>query len=282
MANATRILRERIVLIFDFDDTLAPSTTEILAKAAKLDHEKISEQVDQMQIHQWQYALAKAEIFRQLGTNGAAVTEQKMIEIGKDYPLFEGASDFIPRLKKYAKQADKNVELEFVMLTAGFATIPKATPLAKQFDRIYAGALHFDDEGYVLGAKRIITHEDKVHYIRQLAQGIDIEKPSELEDTFLYRDPESYYVPLNQIIYCGDGSSDMSAFQVVEDGGGVGIAINKPGQEWEGYAHMEENRRVHNLAKPDFREDSELMQALELSISSMISRIQILRLGRGQ
>ncbi len=282
MANATRILRERIVLIFDFDDTLAPSTTAVLAETAELDHEKISEQVDQMQAHQWQYALAKAEICRQLGANGAAVTEDKMIEVGKNYPLFDGAGDFIPRLKKYAKGIDKNVQLEFVMLTAGFATIPEATSLAKQFDRIYAGALHFDEEGYVLGAKRIITHEDKVHYIRQLAQGINVENPSELENTFLYRDPESYYVPLNQIVYCGDGSSDMSAFQVVEDGGGVGIAINKPGQEWEGYADMAENRRVHNLAKPNYTEGSELMQALELSISSMISRIRILRLGRGQ
>ena len=203
-----------------------------MAQAAELDHEKISEQVDQMQAHQWQYALAKAEIYRQLGANGAAVTKEKMIEIAKDYPLFEGASDFIQRLKKYAKKIDKDVALEFVMLTAGFSTIPEATSLAKQFDRIYAGELHFNDEGYVLGAKRIITHEDKVHYIRQLAQGMNIEKPSELENTFLYRDPESYYVPLNQIVYCGDGSSDMSAFQVVENGGGVGIAINKPGQEW--------------------------------------------------
>ena len=50
----------------------------------------------------------------------------------------------------------------------------------REFDRIYAGALHFDEEGYVLGAKRIITHEDKVHYIRQLAQGIDIEKPIQI------------------------------------------------------------------------------------------------------
>ena len=282
MPTATRILRERVVLIFDFDGTLAPSTTPVLAEAASLDHARISKQVDDMQREDWQYALAKAEIFRRLGADGANVTRQLMEEVGADYEGFPGASDFAKRLKKHARDLDRDVELEFVMLTAGFGAIPRATEIAEQFDRIYSGELHFSEEGYVLGAKRIITHADKVLYIRQLAEGIDVGKPSELEDAFVERDPSEYYVPLSQVVYVGDGASDLSAFQLVEEHGGVGVAIDKPDQKWENYDDISEGRRVHNLAPPDYTDGSELMRTLESAIASMIHRIKILRLGRDQ
>lgn len=283
MPNATRILRERVVLIFDFDGTLAPSTTPRLAEAASLDHDRLSRQLDEMQREgDWQYALAKAELFRRLGADGADVTRARMEAVAAEYEGFPGVEDFAARLRKAAKKLDKRVDLEFVMLTAGFGTIPLATSIAEQFDRTYAGELHFDADGYVLGAKRIITHEDKVHYIKQLAEGITVDKPSELEDTYVARDPEEYYVPLSQIIYVGDGASDMSAFQVVEEGGGVGVAIDKPAREWDGYSAISEGRRVHNLAAPDYSEGSELMRTLEWAVASVIYRIKVLRLGRGE
>ena len=283
MPTATRILRERVVLVFDFDGTLAPSTTPVLAEAASLDHERISKQVDDMQREDhWQYALAKAEIFRRLGADGANVTRQLMEQVGKDYEGFPGAEDFAKRLRKYARELDREVDLEFVMLTAGFGAIPRATKIAEQFDRIYSGELHFSEEGYVLGAKRIITHADKVLYIRQLAEGIDVHKPSELEDAFVEHRAEDYYVPLSQVVYIGDGASDLSAFQVVEEHGGVGIAIDKPDQEWDNYGDVSRGRRVHNLAPPDYTEGSELMQSLESAVASMIHRIKILRFGEGE
>lgn len=282
MSSATRPLRERIVLIFDFDDTLAPSTTPTLFDYLDLDYEPISRELDQKQKEKWQYALAKVEIFRRLGAEGHPLTKEKMEEVGRQYQLFDGADSLMERLRRHAADLDDKVSLEFVLLTAGFGTIPQVSKIGQQFDRVYAGELNFGPDGKVIGAKRIITHEDKVHYILQLAKGLDIGKPSQLEDTYLDIDAREYYVPVNQIIYVGDGASDMSAFQTVEQYGGIGIAINKPDQEWKGYENMEPSRQVHNLANPDYSEASELMRTLRLGIELMIKRIQLLRMGRGE
>ncbi len=282
MPNATRILRERIVLVFDFDDTLGPSTTPVLAKAANLDYERLSKQIDDMQLEGWQYAIAKAEVFRQLGQSGSRVTRQTMEGVGANYECFPGTDDFVKRLRKSARALDRKIDLEFVLLTAGFGTIPRATKLIKDFDRVYAGELNFDEDGYVLGVKCVITHADKVHYLKQLAEGLHLAKPSELEETYTFTKPEQYYVPLDQVIYVGDGSSDMSAFQLIGEGGGVCVAIDKPGQTWSGYEDISERRRVHNLAEPDYTEAGELMQTLEHAVASMIHRIKVLRLGAGE
>lgn len=281
-SSATRPLRERIVLIFDFDDTLAPSTTPRLFEHLELEYESVSQELDKKQEDKWQYALAKAEIFRRLGAEDKPVTRKEMQRLGEQYELFEGADTLTERLRRHAAELDDQVELEFVLLTAGFGTIPRASRIGQQFDRLYAGELHFADDGKVLGAKRIITHEDKVHYILQLAKGLDIDTPSQLEDTYLDIDAKEYYVPVNQIIYVGDGASDMSAFQTVEKYGGISIAISKPGQEWHGYDDMEPSRQVHNLAKPDYSDDSELMRTLCLGVELMIKRIQLLRMGKGE
>ncbi|WP_235299414.1 HAD family hydrolase [Portibacter marinus] len=283
--SATRILREKVVLVFDFDGTLGPSTTEKLFDHLDLDYETFSEEVNsRMKDEMWQYALAKAEAFREWShKDNSPLRKQSMEELGASYPLFDGVQDFIPRLKAHLQQKDEEIELEFVMLTAGFKTIPEASPIADHFDRIYGGELLFDTEGRILGAKRIITHVDKVHYIKQLKEGLDLDSPSELENTYIDHDPENDYVPMSQIIYVGDGASDMSAFQIVEKGGGIAIAIDPDkDEEWEGYDQMAEDRRVHNVASANYEEESELFKSLKLAIDRMTAEIKLLRFGVGE
>ena len=285
--SATRILRNRIVLIFDFDGTLGPSTTETFFDAHDLDHKTFYDEVNRRQEEDdWQYALAKAELLREWShRDGSPITQENMQQMGREYPLFGGADTLVERLRRHAAEKDKEVELEFVLLTAGFGVIPNATVIAEQFDRVYAGELIFDDEGKVKGAKRIITHVDKVHYIKQLQEGLDLDRPSDLENTYLDHDSDNDYVPMSQVVYVGDGASDMSAFQVVESGGGIAIAIDPDGggvHDWEGYQHMSPERRVHNVAQADYSDDAELYRSLVLAIDRNIAEIQLLRLGEGE
>ncbi len=285
MSTATRIFRNRIVLIFDFDETLGPSTTETFFDHHNLDYEPFNQEVNQRQEEMWQYPLAKAELLRVWShRENSPIRQQNMETFGTEYPLYPGADTLVERLKQYATERDDQVELEFVLLTAGFKVIPAATEIGKQFDRVYAGELVFDDRGRILGAKRVISHVDKVHYIKQLISGLDINKPSDLENTYIDHDDEDKYVPMSQVVYVGDGASDMSAFQAVESDGGIAIAIVPEGKEedWSGYEQMAPKRRVHNVAQADYTDDSELYRSLQFSVDRMIAEIKLLRLGKGE
>ncbi|MGB3466880.1 MAG: hypothetical protein WBA74_16485 [Cyclobacteriaceae bacterium] len=286
MKTATKIIRNRIVLIFDYDSTLGPGTTGELFKSLDIDYEpfhtKVNSRIDE---EMWQYPLSKAETLREYSQqDGSKLTRQAMEELGKNYPLFDGVETFVKRLRKYSNELDTDVTLEFVMLTAGFGVIPKASVIAESFDRMYAGELIFDEEGRILGAKRIISHVDKVHYIKQLQEGIPFERPSDLENTYLETDPDDHYVPMSQIFYVGDGASDMSAFQAVESGGGIAIAVVPHGDDenWSGYEMMDKKRRVHNVAKARYEDDDELFIALKHAIARNIYEIKLLRLGKGE
>ena len=285
MQSATKILRNRIALFFDFDDTLGPSTTRVLFEHLDLDYDSFNKEVNDLhENHMWQYPLAKAEMLRQFShRDQSPLTRQAMEEVGKQFPLFDGVADLPERLRQLVKKHDEHIELEFVLLTAGFKVIPQASRVGERFDQVYAGELIFDEQGRVLGAKRVISHIDKVHYVRQYQMGLSLGKPSDLENTFVDHDPDDYHLPMSQVIYVGDGSSDMSAFQAVEEGGGIAIAVDPDGEtnSWLGYDRTTTQRRVHNLAKAQYGADDELYQSLALGIESKIKDIQLLRFGRG-
>ncbi|THH39478.1 HAD family hydrolase [Neolewinella litorea] len=282
--SATKILRERIVLIFDFDDTLGPNTTRAYLEHLGLSFDDFKSRLHERKKRMWQAPLAKADLYREYShRKGSKLRRETMQAFGKKFPLFAGAENLVDCLRDFVRELDEDIELEFVLLTAGFKTIPEHSVIGQQFDRVYGGELHFDDEGRILSARRVISHVDKVHYIKQLVQGLDLDRASELENTYVDHDAEHYYVPMAQVIYVGDGNSDMSAFQIVEQGGGVAVAIDKDGDgEWDNYDEMSPGRRVHNIAPADYREDSELMNTLRLALRMMVNRIKLLRRGRDE
>ncbi|NJB86717.1 phosphoserine phosphatase [Lewinella marina] len=281
-STATKILRERIVLIFDFDDTLGPNTTRAYLEYLGLSFEDFKSRLRERKKRKWQAPLAKADLYREYShREGSPLNRESMQAFGREFPLFPGVDEMVDHLNDFVRELDDNITLEFVLLTAGFKTIPAHSVIGQQFDRVYGGELHFDDKGRVLSARRVISHVDKVHYIKQLVQGLDLDRASELENTYVEHDPDQYYVPMAQVIYVGDGNSDMSAFQVVEGGGGVAVAIDKDGEgEWENYDQMSRARRVHNIAPADYHPDSELMNTLCLALRMMVNRIKLLRFGQ--
>lgn len=89
-------------------------------------------------------------------------------------------------------------------------------------------------------------------------------------------------VPLNQVIYFGEGSSNMPVCSLMYDRGGIGVVDADSIEKWGGYEDMFKGREVQNLAPADYRDDSELMQSILLSVESVCKLIAVRRLSRGE
>jgi hypothetical protein len=102
----------------------------------------------------------------------------------------------------------------------------------------------------------------------------------------VYRDvPEDQlHVPLHQIIYVGDGSSDMPVFDFLSERQGIALAVfkAKTAAGWSGHEDMHQGQRVENLAPVDYRNDSELMRSLTLAVQSMCKQIALRELSVGE
>ncbi len=79
------------------------------------------------------------------------------------------------------------------------------------------------------------------------------------------------HVPLSQVVYVGDGASDIPAFNLMNECRGVALGLfsGDDAGTWASKADVHPGQRVENLVRPDYRADSELMQSLTLATESI-------------
>ncbi|WIJ24977.1 HAD family hydrolase [Devosia sp. RR2S18] len=285
MATATRYLHDRIAVVFDFDLTLAVGTFDALLRRCGQDPDNWkAENVNPLQQQGWEEVLAKVFALIELsGESDASITRELLKEVGRGLELFDGVPDLFGRLRQAAEQVRPGLELEFYVVSSGLADIISHTTIATEFKAIWATQLHFDDEDRVCFPKLIVTHPEKVRYILALCKGLDAAGPNAPSEVYSELPDEQWHTSLDQVVYVGDGSSDMSVFQFLNSRGGIALAVYK-GQEsddWQSAGRMSPDRRVENLASADYRSGGELMQSLCLAVESIAHKVALRALAQG-
>ncbi len=98
----------------------------------------------------------------------------------------------------------------------------------------------------------------------------------------VYRDvqAEELHIPLTQVIYVGDGASDIPCFSLLNEQQGITIGVYKDttAQEWSHEIEISQSQRLMNLASAEYSEDSELMRSLTLAVESLAQKITPIQL----
>jgi phosphoglycolate phosphatase-like HAD superfamily hydrolase len=287
-SQSTKALCNRIAIVFDFDDTLGVDTFDELLRRLDLDTEQFRHQRVQPLIDQgWDKVAARFYCLIQAShqrSSSDRVTQDSLMQIGQTFPIYEGVSEMFDRLHQIAEKLNPKTELEFYCITGGIGEIVRNTPIAKFFANIWGCEFHYNEHGEIEFLKRSISHTEKTRYLLQVAKGSD--SPEGDGRAFAYRDvPESeLHVPLSQIIYVGDGASDVPCFSLINDDNGIAIGVYKPNieQKWGQDVEVTQSQRVSNLAPADYHEQSELMQSLTLAVESLCKKISLRQLSVGE
>ncbi len=277
----------RIALVFDFDKTLAPDSFTALLEHCGFDPDKFEEEkIRPLLDDGWDKKLARfyALIEESRENDDFTLTADTFAEVGRKLALYPDVEQMFERVTGYAQEIIPDIDVEFYMLTAGMLEIPEATSIADDFRTLWGGNLHFDDEGNLAFIKQIVTYPDKIRYLLKLCKGFNIDDRKIQEDVYRDIPEEEYHVPLEQLIYVGDGDSDMPVFAYLNDHAGMSIGVFKSDnvEAWEGYEDIHGKQRVQNLAQADYREGSELMESLKLAVQSICKRVALRQMSIGE
>jgi phosphoserine phosphatase len=277
--NPTLPVKDRIAMVFDFDETLAPPTHLSLLKETGIDAEEREDMVQKWIDDGWEYIMARSYSWIKYSQNKNPVITRQMLEsAGNRMELFEGVPKLFDRLRSFLD--DDSIDIKFYMLTAGFVEMPHATSIAKEFEEIWGGAYAFNEDDELIFVKRILTHEEKRVYVKQLAKGTGVQGPNAPSDSHQEMDDSEMHIPFTQIIYVGDGSSDRPVFNLLHEKGGISIGLAKENAaNWKEHDDIKQNQKVDGIFKIDYTEGSPLMNCLQLAIESISKRIQLRRLG---
>ena len=142
----------------------------------------------------------------------------------------------------------------------------KGSKIGNSFTDIFGGRL-YEKDGIIAGIKSSITFTEKTKFIFAINKGITSqirEKPYDVNDFIPF---EERRIPFENMIYMGDGPSDIPCFSMIEKLGGTSIAIDSK-DEWSKKWEYELRNRKMDSFKPDYTQNSELMKKLESIIQN--------------
>ena len=204
--------------------------------------------------------------------------------MGRGLDAYPGVEETLIELRKIGAEAGEGAEVELYVLSSGFVDIMAKAPVARCFDDVWGSSLHWSDEGKLLGVKRTVIHSEKARYLMAIAKGLDIAGANEPQDVHQEKPADEWHVPLDQMIYVGDGASDIDAFRLMHENGGVAIAVDhsREGERWEASEHMSSGAHVENLAPPDFSPGKEMHRSLKLAVEMIGKRVALRSLAVGE
>lgn len=285
--SATRGFHNRIAIVFDFDRTLCAGTVDALLDRIGVDDKDgwRERRLQPMIEDGWDEILAKADLLaRTAEEQGCTLTRDLVEKVGRGLRSYPGVEEMLDQLRKTGVEAGEGAEVELYVLSSGFVDMMAQAPIARSFNDVWGSSLHWSDDGVWLGVKRTVIHSEKARYLRAFAKGLDIAGANEPQDVHQEMPAEVWHLPLDQMIYVGDGASDIDAFRLMHENGGVAIAVDHSEgcEKWQASEHMFSSAHVENLAPPDYAPGNEMHRSLMLAVEMLGKKVALRSLAVGE
>ena len=260
-------MTKTITIISDCDNTLMPDAPSLLLKENGMDPQEFWDKIDLLVKDGWDPPIAWMTELVKLIQEGKIEqnTNAKLAEFGASIDIYPGADTFIEEINtKLGKDAD--VLVEGYVVSSGIETMMKGSKIAKSFTDIFGGRL-YEKEGIISGIKSSITFTEKTKFIFAINKGIASQIREKPYDVNNFIPVEERRIAFENMIYLGDGPSDIPCFSMIEKLGGTSIAIDSK-DEWSKNWEYELRSRKMDSFKPDYSENGELRKKLESIIQS--------------
>lgn len=189
---------------------------------------------------------------------------------GKAIHLFEGVEDWFDRITGYGKA--QGVRVEHYLVSSGNAEIFAGTPIASKFAQVYASKFMFDQNGVAAWPALAVNYTTKTQYLFRINKGaFDLSDNSKVNQFVEKRDRP---VPFENMVYIGDGSTDIPCFRLVKEQGGLSVAVFKTHTKGarDKAANYIKDGRVHCVAPAIYTDGSELDRIIKANITAVAAR----------
>jgi 2-hydroxy-3-keto-5-methylthiopentenyl-1-phosphate phosphatase len=254
-----------IAIMYDFDKTLSTSDMQNFGFINKLgmtpnefwgETSKLTEENHMDKILSYMFMMVKKSKEKNI-----PLTYEFLNECGKDVIFHNGVLTWFERINEYASSLGANVE--HYIISSGTTEIIMGTPIAKYFKRIYGCNFLYDENGIAIWPSLSINYTQKTQYIFRIAKGaLDV-----TDDDSVNMHMEEKAIPFENMIYIGDGLTDIPCMKIVKDAGGKSIALYPQGSE-EKVKNLVKDKRINFVCAADYQKDSSLEKFVKAMIQS--------------
>jgi phosphoglycolate phosphatase-like HAD superfamily hydrolase len=279
-----------IALIFDFDDTLVPDSLTALLQQHGIDPSDFW-QVKAKNLIQKGYDPPAAYLKLILDNIGDGkplgnLTNEKLREFGAtlDKHFYPGLPEFFDEVRAEIKETEiENIKVEFYIISGGLQPILEGSKIVKEyFEAAYGCQLAGDTEDGVLKyVKRSVSFTEKTRYLFEINKGVkqsDSKKNPYLVNAHV--ENQDRRVPFTNMIYVGDGLTDIPCFSLVSLFKGRAFGVFDPEKKDKAKDALEKfliPNRVIGMHAPRYAKNHELGSLLRVAAGKVAVDIQLER-----
>lgn len=260
--------KNTIGILYDFDKTLCTTDMQeydFIKNLGMTSEEFWGEAAGITAKHEVEKILAYMFVMiRKCKEKGIPLTESYLNRCGEHVVLYKGVESWFDRINAFGESL--GVKIEHYIISSGTYEIIQGTPIAKYFKRIYACKYMYDENGEALWPALAINYTLKTQYIYRISKGtLDVTDDynlNRLQDESLRR------ISYHNMIYIGDGLTDIPCMKMVKERGGKSIAVYPSGKS-EHVKPLVEDDRINFVCVADYSEGSTLENFVKLTIENM-------------
>jgi hypothetical protein len=271
--------QNRIAIVYDYDQTLSPSymQDEVVFPTFGIDGKSFWRRCSEF-VREQGYDSELAYMKVLLDTLGMdRPTNKELRRLGAQLNFYKGLPEMFDDFRDNlltAEQRDQGISVEHYIISSGMKVLIEGSRLAPHVRAIFGCEFAEDEQGRITFPKRVISHTQKTQFLFRINKGL-LDMSQDVND---HMEADIRPVPFPNMIYLGDGPTDVPCFTVMRKNDGHAIAVYNPDDpERVGfkkcYQLSTHADRVRHIAPADFRRGSHLRLLLEQMVDEIASRI---------
>ena len=195
---------------------------------------------------------------------GVRLEREYLVKCGNAIELFPGVKDWFGRINAFG--AELGVEVEHYVLSSGLKEIIEGSGVAHEFREIYACEFLYGSDGLAMWPKLDVNFTNKTQFVYRINKGIlDVANDRDLNASM---PDDSKRIPFTNMIYVGDGLSDVPCMKMMRAYGGQAVAVYQDSNR-AGVEGLLADGRVDFIFPADYREGTMLDKTMKNVLRKM-------------
>lgn len=204
-------------------------------------------------------------------------TNTDLRKLGERLNFYKGLPEMFEEFKGgllTGEHEAHGISVEHYIISSGLKVLLEGSRLAPYVKAIFGCEFAEDAQGRITFPRRVISHTQKTQYLFRINKGM-LDMSQDVND---HMPAELRPIPFANMIYVGDGPTDVPCFTVMRRNGGQAIAVYNADDPTRAsfkkcYQLCVHAERVKNIAPSDYRSGSHLRLLLEEMVEEIADRI---------
>ena len=219
--------KKTIALVYDFDGTLSPRPMQEYSFLPQLGIKAADFWAECTRV-------ARAEsadplitymhlMYKKAKEKGLRIDRKDLVAQGASVELYPGVETWFGEIEDYVRTraGGTDVVVKHYLVSSGLTEIIEGTKIYNNFANVFASEYWFD--AYDLPfPKRVITDTGKTQYLFRINKGLE----NQFQSINVHMPEAARPVPFSNMIYFGDGETDVPSMALLKKNGGYAVAVH--------------------------------------------------------